>query len=433
MRYQQVLALSALVMAMLGACRKESANDAPSIRITAPAENASFSLPDTIMVTVEAIDGQGLAQVSVTLLNQHDMPVVNAVGTAVAGTSANITLALPVVSEQLESGVYKLFATASDGELNGKDASPVHITAVPLRVQTIFTVVEASSNSVALYKTDSTGPTALVAAWPMDLCGAAISSTAQRLYIAGSSSGDLRAFSTGGLGLVWQQPNLSQVGAPWFTSVDLCADGNLYAGEDDGTLRGFNAANGSGLFTATLPEQFRSEQAISMGDLVICTAKHFVTQEQRLAMFYRASGVLQQAQPLDLTPVRIFARDHEHVLLFGNRNGHGVVQDRNVPGGGAWEPYTWPSPITAVEQVDAGTWLVALGSGSLQRFTLNNAGSMGIATTPVLNTMTLDRANGSVYGGANSQVLAIDPFTGNVVPAWSANGNVRFVLPVLNR
>ena len=433
MRYQQVLSFLVLFPALFSACKKEAANEAPHIDILAPSEDASCTLPDTLHVALEASDDHGLVQVAVTLLDHDDIPVVNAVSASVSGTYASITLALPIISEQLESGDYKLLATVTDGTLNGKDVRNIHVTAVPLRLRAVFTVVEAGANNVALYRTDSTGQTALAMNWPMDLGGAAISSRAQRFYIAGGTSGDLLALSPEGLGTIWQQANLSPVGAPWFTSVDLCADGRLYVGEDDGTLRGFTANNGSAVFNATLPEQFRSEQTITSGDLVICTERHFITQEQRLGMYFRFSGASQQTQPLDLVPVRIFERDADHVLIFGNRDGHGRVQDRNVAGGGGWEPYIWPHTISAVERVASGTWLVALSNGDLQRFTSGNAGSVSIATTPELNTLTYDQVNGIVYGGADGHVLAINPSTGAVVPGWSVNGSVRYVLPLLNR
>src|SRR5690606_17316880 len=114
---------------------------------------------------------------------------------------------------------------------------------------------------------------------------------------------------------------------------------------------------------------------------------------------------LQEIQPLDLTPVRAFIRSADQVLVFGNRNGVGRVLDRTISGGGTWEAYTWTSPITAVEQVATNTWLVALATGELQRFSYGGSGSLGIGTTPLLHSLAYDAVNGYVYGGADGQVL----------------------------
>lgn len=433
MRYQQVLFLPVLFGVLFGACKKDPANEAPRITIISPAESASVTVPDTLVVKVEVRDDQGLSQVSVTLLDQNDIPAVNAVTASATGTSATITLALPITSEQLTSGLYKLFATVSDGSLSGKDEQNLHVTAMPLRLRSVFTLTVPSSGTVALYRTDSTGQTTLSTTWPTDLGGAAISSHAQRLFVAGGASGDLRAYDPDGMDIVWQRPNLSSIGAPWFTSVDLCADGRLYVGHDDGTLRSFNPSNGTGSFTATMPEQFRAIQALTTGDLVVCLQRHFVTQEHRVGIYYQLSGNLQETQPLDLTPVRAFIRGTDQVLIFGNRDGLGRVLDRTISGGGTWEAYTWTAPITAVEQVALNTWIVALANGDLQRFTYGGSGSLSIATTPVLTTLAFDAVNGWVYAGTEGQVMAIDPGSGTMAGGWAVNGEVRYVLPWLNR
>ncbi|MBK7287587.1 MAG: hypothetical protein IPI95_11050 [Flavobacteriales bacterium] len=247
------------------------------------------------------------------------------------------------------------------------------------------------------------------------------------------SIGDLRVFSPDNLGIIWQRPNLSSIGAPWFTSVDLCADGRFYVGQDDGTLRGFMASNGTGTMNAALPPQFRVEQAITSGELVVTTERHFVTQEQRVGTYFKASGSLVSSQPLGLTPVRVFERIADFVLIFGNQGGQGHVLERNLPGGGGWEPYTWPSTITAVEQIGSGTWLVALANGDLQRFTYSDAGSLSIGTTPVLSTLVKDKVSGAIYGGADGHVLILDPSNGAILGDIPVGGQVLKVLPLFNR
>ena len=433
MRYQQVLCLPVILGVLFGACKKDPANEAPRITILSPAESASLTVPDTLLVVVEASDDHGLSSVSVTLLDQNDIPVTAGVSASASGTAATRTLALPVTSEQLTSGIYKLFASVTDGALNAKDVRSLHVTAAPRRLRAVFTLSVPGSGSLALHRTDSTGQTTLVSTWPNDLGGAAISSTAQRLFIAGGASGDLRAYAADGASIAWQRPNLSSIGQPWFTSVDLGADGRLYVGHDDGTLRGFQASNGTGIFTAVLPDQFRAQQALVANGLVLCIMRQFVTGERRVGVFYQLSGALQEIQPLDLTPVRAFIRSADQVLVFGNRNGVGRVLDRTISGGGTWEAYTWTSPITAVEQVATNTWLVALATGELQRFSYGGSGSLGIGTTPVLHSLAYDAVNGYVYGGADGQVLLIDPGSGATANGWAVNGEIRHVLPLLNR
>lgn len=433
MRYQQALLLPVFAGVLCAGCRKEQANGAPGITILQPAEFASVALPDTLMVTVQAQDDHGLVQVAVTLLDANGIPVVATASASASGTSATRTIALPIVSEQLESGPYKLLATAYDGELAGKDYRSIHISAVPLRVRMVFTLAAPQPGTVDLYRTDSTGQTVLAASFSMDLGGAAVSSLAQRLYVAGAATGPMWALLPDQLGTAWQLPNLSSIGAPWFTSVDLCADGRVYVGQDDGTLRGYTAANGTGGSVAHLSPGFRATRCATVGDLLVSTQRHFVTQENRLGIHFRLSGSLVQEQPLDVDPVGLYVRDAEHVLVFGNRNGQGRLLDRTLVGGGTWEAYVWPQPISAVAAVGSQSWLVALADGGLQRFTYGGSGAVPLGSTPVLSTLAFDAVNGWVYGGTGFQVLRIDPGSGATEPAWTVNGPVLRVLPLLNR
>lgn len=432
MRYQQALALVLFAGVFGTGCKKEPANEPPRITLLSPSEFASVALPDTVVVQVEASDDHGLTQVSVTLLDANGIPVVGGASASASGTSATRSLALPITAEQITSGQYQLLAVASDGELTGRDSRLLHVSAIPLRVRSIFTVADQGAGTVALYRTDSLGQTAVAATWPMDFGGAAISSIAQRLCVAGASTGDLQTLYAENLAPAWQLPNQSAIAAPWFTSVDLCADGRLYVGQDNGTLRAFNPANGVGGTTITLPELFRAQQAISVADRVVTTERHFVTQEQRVGIYYRISGVAVASQPLDLSPVGLFMRDEDHVLLFGNRSGQGLVLDRNLGGGGTWEAYAWPTAIRAVERLSEMDWLVALANGELRRYEYGG-GSIALGTAPLLHCLVYEPVNGVVYGGADGQVLAIDPGTGANTASWSVSGPVRRVLPLHNR
>jgi hypothetical protein len=433
MRYQQCLSLLALLGVLWTACKKDKDAEPPSITIIAPGDASTLTVPDTLLVTVTTSDDQGVEQVAVSLLDADNVPVTVAVSATPSSDPATITLALPVTSEQLESGTYKVLATATDGELSAKDIHSIQVTAAPLRLRAIFGVATPAAGTVALYRIDSLGQTALASTFAMDLGGAAISSSTQRLFIVGSTTGPLLALSVNDLGTRWQRPNLSPVGAPWFTSADLCADGQLYVGDDNGTLHAYQAFDGTGTLNAVLPTGFRTEQAITVDDLLLCTVRQFVTQEQRLALFQRSSGAQQGTQTLNVVPVGLFERDADHVLVFGNHDGEGHVQDRNIVNGGSWEAYAWPSTVTAVEQVGTGTWIVALANGDLQRFTYDNTGSLSIGNTAVLHDLAYDPVSGAVLAGTDGQVLAIDPANGTVVASYPMNGPVRKVLPLLNR
>ncbi len=432
MRYQQALVLPLLFALFSTACKRDAADGAPRITIIQPADHQQVQVPDTLLVQVEAHDDLGLEQVSVQLLNANDIPVVPAVSAGVGGTSASLTLELPIVQAQLPSGTYKLKATAYDGRNSGWDMRMIYVAAVPRYLRAVY-ALSVAPGQVAMHKRDSTGQVLPVATWPMDLGGAAVSSAAQRLVVAGGALGSLRALNPNGLGTAWQLPNQASIGAPWFTSVDLATDGRLYVGMDNGTLHAYDPLNGTGGTVAVLPDQFRAMQTVATDALMVTTERHFVTGEYRLGAYFRLSGAAFATQPLDLVPVHLAVRDEGHVLVFGNRNGTGRVLDRTLDGGGTWEAWNWPAPIAAVTGLQGGQWLVSLSNGDLYRFTYGGAGALPLGSTPVLHTLVYDDLNAVAYGGADNEVVVINVASGAVAGSWPVPGSVMRVLPLFNR
>ncbi|HEX2617339.1 MAG TPA: hypothetical protein VHL57_07330, partial [Flavobacteriales bacterium] len=129
----------------------------------------------------------------------------------------------------------------------------------------------------------------------------------------------------------------------------------------------------------------------------------------------------------------VFARTDDQLLLFGNTNGHGVVEERQVDLGGSWQPRTWTQEIITAQRVDSNTWLVALADGGVERFTYSNASSLNIAQVPGIRDMALDPLSGLMYLAAGSQVIAVNSQTGQTAATYPIGGEVRYVLPFFNR
>ena len=433
MGYQRSVLFVLLFALVLSACRKEPANEPPHISIITPTENYSINVPDTVTITLSISDDHGVEHVTATLVDQNNIPVVAGVFATPANGQGMITLELPVVSQQLESGTYKILATASDGELSSLQLLPVYLNAVPPRLRAVFTLSQQSANSLALYRTDSLGQTDQITTWPMDFGGAAVSSAAQMLYVAGGLTGPFQALNADNLAESWQVANQSTLGYPWFTGVDLGADGRVVVGTFDGTLRSYIAGNGTGGMVAHSPTDFHPLQSVIAGNLIISVIEHRITHEKRLCTFFNGSGVIFEIHVLTLDPVWIAPIDDEQLLLFGNNNGQGVAQRKSITGVSYSDLYTWSSPIIAASQAGPGVWAVSLANGELRRFTYPNTSSLLIASGLNIQQLAYDEVNGVLYGSGDGQLRAIDPQTGAVLASWPIAGEVKKVLCLLNR
>lgn len=433
MGFQRSLAGLGLAAVVLIGCRKEEEAVRPTITLLRPAEGAALTVPDTLVVELDVYGEQRVDRVLISLLNADGVPVMPVLGVTPATNPARIEVPLAISSEALPSGTYLLQAEARVGDASARDQAAVAITAAPLRLRHVMVLARAGADQFNSWRIDSLGNLSAVATVLADLNGADVSSAAQSFLTIGPYTAPLSAYTANGASVRWARPNQSNAGIPWFTSIDACSDGLVHVGTSDGNVRAYNAVNGAVASIATLQAGFRSARCAVVGQRLLIAQDASDGGQHLLRVCVSPGGAYVMDQALDLQVVRIDARTNDLALLFGNRNGQGVVQERSVASGGGWEPRTWPSPVKAVERVDAGTWVVALADGSIERFTYGNAGSLTIGSGVPVQDLGYDPVAGVMYAVRGQEVITFDPLTGAPGPGWALGADGAFVLPVFNR
>lgn len=433
MGYQRSVAALALLAVLFTACRKEEEDVPPTITLVRPSDGFAFTVPDTLEVELDAYSEGPLDRVLISLLNAQGVPVVPVLSLAPTGNPAHIEVPLPVTSEALASGTYRLVAEARSGEASARAEADVQITAAPLRLRHVIVLTRPAPDQMGIQRIDSLGELQAVSTVLADLNGADVSSAAGAFFTIGPYTGPLTAYAADGGATRWARPNGSNAGIPWFTSLDVCADGLLHVGTTDGLLRAYTPANGAVAAIATLANGYRSGRCAVVGDRLLIAQNATAGGQHLLRVCASPGGAYITDHALDLEVVRIDGRTNTQALLFGNRNGQGIVQERSIAGGGGWEPRTWSSPISAAERVDANTWIVALEDGRIERFTYTNAGSLNIGAGAPVRDLGLDPVSGVMFAVRGQEAIAFDPGNGAVAASWALGAEGAWVLPVLNR
>ena len=420
-----------MVLLLVG-CRKEEPNDPPQVLILQPWDNFSIQVPDTLSVQASLTDAQGLTGVTIQLLDGNGVPVVPSVSLAISGTSFDLQRAFPVIDEGLASGPYSLAVRATDGDEQGSDFRSINVSAAPLRLRAVFAVHPAQGGAVPVTRIDSVFQAAPFGTFPGDLSRAALASGPQLLYLAGAENAPLRAIDLQNGSERWSVPNQNMLGTPFFTALDQGDDGRIYHATNEGVIRAANAS-GVNTFTAQSLTQYRANFLHEQDDRVVAGQVQMAGPQQRLVTYTRSGGALLDQYVLDKDLVHADRLAMNEVLLFGNRNGEGVVEQRNIDTGAWWEPRTFSQgEIRAVARQDGNTWFVAL-PGELVRFTYNNAGAVTVNGGLDLDALAYDAANGLLWGASGNEVLWMDPASGAVLGSVPVQDEVLFLLPFFNR
>lgn len=417
------------------ACRKDGDDSPPSVSITAPGTSYVLVMPDTLTVVASVSDDERIERVTVSLVDANGQPVGGPVTVEPSSNPATVSVDLPVTSDLVESGEHLLKVVASDGTGRGQDEQVLEVVAIPRRTRAVHLIATPGFSPVQVLRIDSTGQleASPMATLAQDIAPSAVSSKGRRLYIGAGVGGQLTALFPDNGSITAQASVQNTLPIPFHTALHVGPTGRLFAATNEGELRRYGTdLQGSGYVAQALPSH-RIVGIVETGQAVLTTQSRYISPAgHSLARYSTTSGVQQDAWVLDKAPVAFFARDPDHVLLFGNRNGQGVVEDRNIDGGGYWEPRIFPDPVLAVAMIDANNYIVSTG-GTLQRFTYNNAGALTIATGIMAEVLAYDEVNGVLLAAEGGVVKAIDPGNGTVLATYAAGAAVVNILPLYSR
>ncbi len=422
-------ALAAAVIAMAG-CRKER-NEPPRVEILLPAEGHVLAVPDTLLVHAHVSDDRAVESVWFALTDDNGVPVAPAEMRTLGHAGGDVYAALPVVAPTTPGGTFTLVVRASDGQESRSAFRDVTVLPEPLRLRALYLVPPAGTAPATIVRIDSAGHISDFTTLA-DIDGGAVSSAQQYVVFAGGTTAPMTAYATQGAG-GWQAGNQNGTGAPYFLGLRHDpADGRFYVGTNDGFVRGY-LPHGQQVFTAHLGEYFRSYRTAVVGGHLVSAQDHIGQPQDRLAHLAMPSGAALGAFPLDVHAVHLDARGTDHVLVFGERDGQGVVQERHVELGGVYEMRVFnEGPVRAVQRLGTDAWAVAL-PGRIVRFTYSTNGIAVLLDGPTADALAYEAATGTLYAATGAQLLRIDPNTGALLGTMSVPGPVGTILPLLNR
>ncbi len=435
MRCEHRLLLLAAVLLALAGCRKDGDADGPEVTITAPGTAFTAVMPDSVRVEATVSDNERVEQVTFSIVDANGIPVAGPLTLEPTTNPVTLSVDLPLTSDLVEGGEHRVKVVASDGANRGQAERVIDVVAIPRRTRAVLLVTSPGFSPVRIYRIDSTGQLGAtpVVTLAQDIAPSALSTKYGRLYVGAGVTGQLTALIPDDGGVSAQVGVQNALPSPYHTALHVGASGRLFAASNEGALRRYGKdLEGTG-YAATALNEHRIIGILETGNAVLTTQSRYVSPVgHSLARYSPTAGVQQNAWVLDKAPVAFFERDEDHMLLFGNRNGGGVVEDRNVVDGGYWEPRTFADPVLAVARIDANTYIVSTG-GTLQRFTYTNAGALTIASGIAAEVMAYDEVNGVLIAAEGGQVSFLDPGSGATLASYTVPAAVVNILPQYNR
>jgi hypothetical protein len=432
MRCQHCLQLVVIPALLWSGCRKDADGTPPSVRITSPGAAFTVVMPDTVTVVAEISDDQDIESVTFSIENEQGFPVTEAITIEPSSNAVTLTVSMPLTSDAVLSGPHEVKVVAIDGVGRGTASRMIDVVAIPRRVRGLYVLTRPGSDQVALHRIDSLGVLGLVNTIDQDLHVSGIGSKGQRLYLGGSTTGPLRSLFPDNGQTLAQVANLNTLLAPYFTALQVTPEGTVFAATNDGQLHRFGKdLNGTG-YQADALVNYRIDKVLELENAVLTAQSSVASADLRLVQYSPIGGAQTDVRVLDKVPVELFIRDADHVLLFGNRNGEGVVEDRNVTDGGYWEPRVFPEPLRSVVRIDENVYILGVGT-EIIRFTYSNAGAIPIASGISADHLAYNEVTGELVVADGQTVIIMDAGNGTTIDSYTLPQGVVGLLPLYNR
>lgn len=435
MRDQHRALLLACGMLLIASCKKDKDASPPSVAILAPSAGSSIAIPDTITISVAVSDDHIVERLVIAVTDEQGVPIAPSVAVDVNTSSATVQRAIELTSELIRTGSYTIMASAFDGTNEARDFVGITVQAAPLRLRAVFITPPLSAPPpFPITRIDSTGA---VSEWNLvsELGGAAIDPVSRHLLLAGGANEPLTAWPTDPSISSWSVANQNSVGSsqPYFLGLrDDPEDGRFYVGTNNGTIKAFTGA-GIQVFNAQAISGCQSIGTVVLGELLVSAQEETVPGTHKLVTYAYSSGVQEAEFPSDLEPIGLHRRSDDQALVFGNRDGDGVIQERHVVFGGVFEMQVFEDePITAVARLDANRFVLALPDRII-RFEYGSNGIFPLANGVTASALAYEPATGAVYVGVGNSLILIDPGNGALAGTITLPTAIGFILPLLNR
>lgn len=353
--------------------KKEDDNFGPVVTLTSPIENQSYNVLDVIQVKASVSDETQITSLSVSLMDANHGMANPPLSVSVSSPTMTLNTQYALDNIHLETGVYYLMITASDGKNESHTYQQLFLTAVPKVRKKIIVISAANITQTHLSYIDSTF-TAIIPSYSFsgDFIGSSVNSYFQQGYMCGNYTGNYTGINLNDNSIQFNiLANTSS--NPYFTG--FCADGkNTYVARYDGYIKGVDYS-GNSIFNANSKSGFYTQKFCFNNGYLIMEEKDRIFSSKEIVCYYSTGVVLQECS-LNQDVVAFFEKDLQNVFVFGNSSGQGVIQLFDRTNNNIWNPYNYTLPagsILSAVKIDENTYLIGHSNGTIYKYEYQNS------------------------------------------------------------
>lgn len=404
----------------LCSCKKDVDEQGPEVTFQSPFDNQNFMAFADVNVDADVTDETRIESVVVSLVDLNHIPVHINVSVPVTSPSMSVHIAYPLNNIHLESGMYYLMITASDGKNESHTYQPITIAAVPKALKKIFVAANTSAFQTDLFYIDSTfSAMNSYNTFSGDFLGISASSYYQQVFKCGNYNGNFTSLALPDNTVKFTvSPQISS--SPYFTAY-YSEDKKVYVGRYDETVKGYNNA-GNIIYNGTANSGYYIRNMIMNNGYLVAEEKNKTSAGKVLVSFY-TTGTPKEQVAISQDVVAFCEKDDHNVFVFGNDAGQAAIQLYDRMNNSLWNPYPYAlatGSILSAVKIDQDTYLLGHSNGTIYKYQYLSGSITTYLTGYTANQLKYDELNHDVYIAEANLLTAVDYASKTVVHSVSS-------------
>jgi len=421
------------VILSIQSCKKDDDSQEPVISISSPYENQVFDVYDVVLVKGTVSDDRKLESLTVNLLDEQNNVAYIGLPIPFTSPSSSFQLNYALDDIHLESGVYYIHITASDGVNESQAYKKIFINAVPKKLKKLLVSTYANSIQTNLFYIDSSySALNALQSFSGDYLASSASSYFQQFNKCGNYTGALTSIDLTTAATVFNVPNAISSN-PYFTGY-FATEKFSYVAYYSGMLKGYDH-NGNGIYNANANANHYIENFCFNGGYLLSeqvdkqTSARILNSHQTTGVGYQQTGMTQDV-------IAFCEKDQENVFVFGNVAGQGVIQLFDRVNNNLWNPYPFPlatgSLLSAVK-IDSNTFLLGHSNGTIYKYQFQTSSVTAYLTGYTAKQLIYDDLNNEIYVVEANSIARFNYVTGTFQNSIPSSETILGVQLLYNR
>lgn len=417
----------------LFSCKKDTDDFGPTVTVSSPAENQFFNVNDVIHLQASVSDETKITAVSIRLVDANMNTAHISMGVPISSPSMKINTFYTLDNIHLESGVYYLLITASDGKNDSHTYRKIYIGGIPRVVKKVFVASSSGTSQTNFFYIDSAfSSLTFYKTFTGDYIGSSVSGYYQQVNMCGNYTGNFTGIKLSDNSVKFNvAPIVSS--SPYFTGF-YDTDKNNYVAGYDGSIKGYGF-EGNIIYNAAATDTYYTKHMCLNNNYMIAEEKNKTSALRNLITYY-PTGAGQQTCLLNQDVAAFCEKDGDEVFVFGNSSGQGVVQLFNRINNSLSSPYPYPldpGTILSAVKIDANTYLIGHSNGTIYKYTYQNSSMTTYLTGYTAIQLRYDFAGNRIYIAETNRISTVDYPSATPVSSVNSTETVLDIHLLYNR